>query len=135
MKKINSLIACVFALIFTACNYLDVEPIGQVIPQKTSEYRALLTTAYYTFPKHKKLLTLRADEVFPALFTPTYSSNIDLALLNDSGADPSATSYPWQSMYKVIFYLKAFFCCFFLKFFWRNDCNFICCCFFLALCL
>ena len=107
MKKINSLIACILASVFTACNYLDVEPIGQVIPQKTSEYRALLTTAYYTFPKHKKLLTLRADEVFPALYTPTYSSNIDLALLNDFGADPASTSYPWQSMYKVIFYANS----------------------------
>ena len=99
--------AYLLILSFTACDYLEVEPMGQVIPQKTSEYRALLTTAYYTFPKHKKLLTLRADEVFPTLYTPTYSSNIDLALLNDFGADPASTSYPWQSMYKVIFYANS----------------------------
>lgn len=107
MKKRNLIITLILALGFVSCDYLDVEPVGQVIPQKTSEYRALLTTAYYTFPKHKKLLTLRADEVFPTLYTPTYSSNIDLALLNDFGADPAATAYPWQSMYKVIFYANS----------------------------
>ena len=107
MRKLNQILVCFLVWSMIACDYLDVEPVGQVIPHKTSEYRALLTTAYYTFPKHKKLLTLRADEVFPTLYTPTYSSNIDLALLNDVGADPASTSYPWQSMYKVIFYANS----------------------------
>lgn len=38
------------ALGLASCNYLEIEPVGKVIPHKTSEYRALLTEGYSRFP-------------------------------------------------------------------------------------
>ena len=57
MKLIHYIV--MMTALFTSCNYLDVEPVGKVIPDEVSEYRALLTTAYSRFPQHKKLLTVR----------------------------------------------------------------------------
>ena len=37
------------ALGLASCNYLEIEPVGKVIPHKTSEYRALLTEGYSRF--------------------------------------------------------------------------------------
>ncbi len=106
MKRIMILLG-VWLLTATSCDYLNVKPIGKVIPEKSSEFRALLTSAYSTFPTHKKLLALRSDELFPMLYTPTYSSYIDLALLKDAGADSDTYTYPWQDLYKVIFYANS----------------------------
>ena len=44
MKLIHYIV--MMTALFTSCNYLDVEPVGKVIPDEVSEYRALLTTAY-----------------------------------------------------------------------------------------
>ena len=38
------------AMGFASCNYLEIEPVGKVIPHKTSEFRALLTEGYQSFP-------------------------------------------------------------------------------------
>lgn len=107
MKKRYIIILLTLVTGTISCNYLDVDPVGKVIPESTSEYRALLTSAYNSFPRHKKLLTLRSDEVFPTLFTPTYTSNLDLALLIDNGRNPATASYPWQLLYKVAFYANS----------------------------
>ena len=53
---------------FTSCNYLDVEPVGKVIPDEVSEFRALLASAYSTYPRYKHYLTVRSDEVFPYIW-------------------------------------------------------------------
>ena len=46
MKRIYILLIAVFSLGMGGCNYVDVDPVGKVIPDEVSEYRALLTTAY-----------------------------------------------------------------------------------------
>lgn len=53
------------ALGFTACNYLEIEPVGKVIPHKTSEYRGLLTEGYFRFPytDSKTYTCLLSDEI------------------------------------------------------------------------
>ena len=48
MKRIYILLIAVFSLGMGGCNYVDVDPVGKVIPDEVSEYRALLTTAYST---------------------------------------------------------------------------------------
>lgn len=41
------------ALGLASCNYLEIEPVGKVIPHKTSEYRALLTEGYSPVSLHQ----------------------------------------------------------------------------------
>ena len=43
------------ALGLASCNYLEIEPVGKVIPHKTSEYRALLTEGYSRFHQFEGL--------------------------------------------------------------------------------
>ena len=107
MKKLSILLSTALIAGLTSCNYLDVEPVGKVIPEKVTEYRALLTSAYNTSITYKKLLALRSDELFPALGTPTYDQYIDIALLNDVGAGPTTETYPLTTMYKIIFYANS----------------------------
>lgn len=103
MKKIIYLLP-VLCLSLFSCNYLDREPIGQVIPETASDFRALLTTAYQTFPTHKNLLTVRADEVDMDFLAAAYDGYKDIATWNDETADWKTYSFPYVSMYQTIFY-------------------------------
>lgn len=105
MKYIQYIV--VSLVLFTSCNYLDVEPVGKVIPDEISEFRALLTTAYGTYPQYKRLLTVRSDEVFPDAYGLSYEDHIDLATWNDENPDPITPTYPWTDAYKTIFYANS----------------------------
>ncbi len=105
MKLIHYIV--MMTALFTSCNYLDVEPVGKVIPDEVSEYRALLTTAYSRFPQHKKLLTVRGDEVGPGMISITYDSRIDIVTWNYESPDPVTYTFPWTQMYNVIFYANS----------------------------
>lgn len=109
MKRIYSILFTCFAVVFTSCNYLDITPVGKVIPEKVTEYRALLTSAYSVGLSHKVLLAVRSDEVFPYNYDGwgSYDNYIDVATWNDATVDPLAKTYPWNSMYKVIFYANS----------------------------
>lgn len=103
MKKYIYLLPVLFSTLLS-CNYLDREPIGQVIPETASDFRALLTTAYQTFPSHKNLLTVRADEVDMDFLAAAYDGYKDIATWNDETADWKTYSFPYVSMYQTIFY-------------------------------
>ena len=46
-KKLYITFALLGSLLITSCDsFLDIQPIGKVIPNTLSEYRALLTEAY-----------------------------------------------------------------------------------------
>lgn len=95
------------ALSLSSCNYLDVEPVGKVIPDEVSEYRALLTSSYSIFPKHKHLLSVRSDEMVPYAMGLAFNEYLNIALWNDSNSDPVTPIYPWTTMYRVIFYANS----------------------------
>lgn len=95
----------------TACNYLEIEPVGQVIPHKTSEFRALLTSGYYAYPfgSARTYTCLLSDEV----------ATIDAgAFWNASEVVPlgynftwqyggQMQEYPYQYFYQSMFYANA----------------------------
>ncbi len=101
----------IFLLAFFAgsCDYLDITPTGMVIPEKLTEYRALLTSAYERTTQHKVLLAVRSDEAFPYNWDGygSYDDYIDVATWNDAAIDPLAKAYPWTSVYKIIFYANT----------------------------
>ncbi len=107
MKRIYIFWTVLLALGWGGCNYVDVDPVGKVIPDEISEFRAMLTTAYATYPPYRRYLMVRSDEVFPDAFGLSYDNYIDLATLNDENPDPLTETYPWTSMYHVIFYANS----------------------------
>lgn len=109
LKNMKRLLYTIFfaALSLTSCNYLDVEPVGKVIPDEVSEFRALLTSAYSIFPKHKPLLSVRSDEMIPYAMGLSFNEYLNIALWDDSNSDPATPIYPWITMYKVIFYTNS----------------------------
>ncbi len=91
-----------------SCGYLDVKPVGQVIPESVTEYRAMLTSGYNSFPQYKNLLGVRADEVFPsAKKTSTYNDYISVALWDELNPGAYTQAFPWISMYTAIFYANS----------------------------
>lgn len=100
MKKSAYLLFAAFGL--AACNYLEIEPVGQVIPHKTSEFRALLTTGYYAYPfsEAQSYTCLLADEV----------GTIDAsAFWNASDAVPLGYNYTWQYGTQMLEYPYQYF--------------------------
>ena len=64
MKKIYVLALLSCLLMLSACDsYLDIRPVGSVIPQTAEEYRALLARAYLNVPNDRGLACLRSDEM------------------------------------------------------------------------
>jgi hypothetical protein len=56
------LIAILFS--FTACNdFLDIQPVGKVMPKTGQEFRDLLTEAYSAIPSDRGMATFRSDEL------------------------------------------------------------------------
>ncbi len=105
--KMKNIFYIISFVLLSSCNYLDVEPTGKVIPEKVTEFRAMMTSAYSKYPAYKHLLAMRADEVFP--FTGEYSAYdrfIDFAIWNDNSPSMQET-YPWLSLYNVIFYTNS----------------------------
>lgn len=102
MKKIYTILSTL--LLFGSCNYLDVEPVGKVIPESITDFRAMMTSAYSKIPAYKRVLTVRGDEVVPYNFGPFFDSFVDVALWNDNGNNPVTVDYSWTEMYNVIFY-------------------------------
>ena len=92
--------------VLSSCNYLDIVPTGKVIPEKVTEFRALLTNGYSAFPKYKYLLSLRSDEVMPIVGDSYYMDYIDFAIWQDNSPN-TTVNYPWSNPYKAIFYANS----------------------------
>ncbi|MDO5035745.1 MAG: RagB/SusD family nutrient uptake outer membrane protein [Porphyromonas sp.] len=95
----------------TSCDkYLDIIPVGEVIPTKSEEYNALLNSAYSIFPRHKELLTMRGVQVDP-IIDPWGLSSFPMykniyTWTDTSDADDRTEEYPYISFYQTIFYVN-----------------------------
>ncbi|KIO78213.1 hypothetical protein TH53_05015 [Pedobacter lusitanus] len=106
MKKIIQLCA-VLLVLFTlgSCKkYLDIEPVGRVIPTTTEDFRALLTSAYNSFSEHKSLLALRSDELKLNEDQEDVILYRDIYKWNDATPDPSTFSFQYVALYNTIFF-------------------------------
>ncbi|CAM1348357.1 RagB/SusD family nutrient uptake outer membrane protein [Tenacibaculum ascidiaceicola] len=85
-------------------DYLDVEPIGQIIPKSVEDYRSFLTTAYGIEKNNHVLTTYRSDEL--QLTKASFASELyeDLFIWNDESASPLTTAFSYASFYKIIFH-------------------------------
>ncbi|TAJ13918.1 RagB/SusD family nutrient uptake outer membrane protein [Marinilabiliaceae bacterium JC017] len=108
MKKIYNvslgLTIALLALVNVSCDdFLDIQPVGKVIPETYSDFRGMLTASYEAMPGNRSLSTVRADEVTLDPYGNSAGSLKDIYTWNDATPDPSTQQFPWQAFYKVIF--------------------------------
>lgn len=105
MKNILFKILCISSFVLSSCDdYLDIEPVGQVIPKTVQDFRSFLTAAYSITKEHKVLTAYRADEldlISDGLGVEQYE---DLFIWNDEAPNPLTRSYPYATFYNTIFY-------------------------------
>ena len=106
--KIKHLLYCVLALgSFTlqSCDdFLDIQPIGKVIPKTGAEYRALLTKAYDDVPEDRGLATFRSDEMkMDGASSEDYNAYFDIWSWNDDASQETTSSFSWRTFYHTIY--------------------------------
>lgn len=84
--------------------YLEIEPVGKVIPTSVEDFRALITSAYVGFPKHKALLAFRTDELTLNEFSDDFPAVKDIYTWKDANQDGLTVPFPYIQFYKSIFY-------------------------------
>lgn len=104
MRKINIYLIGLFALIFTSCdNFLDVKPVGKVIPTTYQDYRDLMTYAYSSVPEDRSLASVRGDELqLMKDWNDDYLLYHSIFTWQDISPDASTRSFPWQQFYAAI---------------------------------
>ncbi|AYN04015.1 MULTISPECIES: RagB/SusD family nutrient uptake outer membrane protein [unclassified Flavobacterium] len=109
MKNISKyLFLFVAAIVASSCDdYLDVKPVGKVIPETLTDFRAVLTRGYAVFPLHKSLTALRTDEMILEEESNDYAFYKDNYIWNDANPDLIATKFPYGALYNCIFYANV----------------------------
>lgn len=102
---ISGVLAAVMTLTVGCDSFLDIQPVGKVIPTTADEFRSLLTEAYSYVPDDRGLASFRSDEV---LMDPTMSSNdlnsyLDIWRWNDSAPGENTATFSWRQFYHVLF--------------------------------
>lgn len=109
MKNISKyLFLFVVAIVASSCDdYLDVKPVGKVIPETLVDFRAVLTRGYATFPLHKSLTALRTDEMILEEESNDLAFYKDNYIWNDANPDRISTKFPYAGLYNCIFYTNV----------------------------
>lgn len=104
MKRINMCMALMSVLLLTGCDhFLDIKPVGKVIPTTYQDYRDLMTYAYESVPTDRSLSTVRGDEL--QLVYDDWGDYLpyqSIFIWKDVNPDENTVDFPWQEYYKVI---------------------------------
>ncbi|QQD15589.1 RagB/SusD family nutrient uptake outer membrane protein [Sphingobacterium sp. UDSM-2020] len=104
-KKLIYIALLAVSLTTASCNkYLDIQPVGTVVPTTEADFRALMFSGYKVYPEHKSFLTLRTDELLLDEFSTDLATLKDLYLWNDQNPDRNTQPMAWETFYKSIFY-------------------------------
>lgn len=108
--KISKIFAVLLAAssmtMITGCDsFLDIQPVGKVIPTTVPEFRSLITEAYRTVPDDRGLTEYRTDEVLldASLSSNDLGSYLDIWLWNDLTPDENTATFSWRQFYHVLF--------------------------------
>ena len=107
-KKIYYIFTLIGSLLLSSCDsYLDIQPVGQVIPNTLAEYRALFTTAYNTALNDRGICEIRTD-IATILQSDATSKNSlgDVEKWNDVNPIIPISIMPTQSSIKKMKYQK-----------------------------
>ncbi len=106
MKKLLYIILLGCMMVTTACDsYLDIKPVGSVIPGTLAEYRALLTRSYkdISLLRDRGMANFRSDEMFVRNKDFDLDSYADIERWNDKAPNSSTSSFEWVVYYNVLF--------------------------------
>jgi len=105
MKKLNILLVSFICLFTVSCDdFLDVQPVGKVIPTTYDDFRALMTNAYETEGglQSKSLASIRGDEFTINESQGDAKEHKDIYIWNDINQDLQVRVFDWQSYYKIL---------------------------------
>ncbi len=106
LSKIYPLLLCLAAFLGAGCDsFLDIQPVGKVIPTTVPEFRSLITEAYVTVPDDRGLASFRSDEVLldATLSVNDLGSYLDIWRWNDATPDENTATFQWRNHYHVLF--------------------------------
>lgn len=104
MKKLNIFILAIVCMMTTSCSdFLDVTPVGKVIPTTYEDFRALMTNAYERAGglNGKSLSSIKGDE-FVLIENKESSLHKDIYIWNDVNQDSKTRQFDWQQYYKTL---------------------------------
>ena len=110
MRKIYIATILTGSILLSSCDsYLDIQPVGKVIPNTLSEYRALLTTAYNKGAKiiDKGVIDFRSDMAIVSTSSTAQNAYSDIEKWNDITPSSTTREFQWESFYSVIYYANA----------------------------
>lgn len=110
MRKIYIAIILAGSFLLSSCDsYLDIQPVGKVIPNTLSEYRALLATAYNKGAKiiDKGVIDFRSDMSTASTSSAAQNAYSDIEKWNDITPSSSTREFQWETFYSVIYYANA----------------------------
>lgn len=109
-KTIYTALLCM-GLAASSCDYLELEPVGQVIPHTTYEYRSLLTEGYFRFPytESRSFIALMTDELESfeksGFLVPTEAIALNYNFSWEYGIN--MRELPYEQFYRAIFIANA----------------------------
>lgn len=106
MRKVIGLIILACLVTLAGCdNYLDIQPVGSVIPNSLTEYRSLLARAYKNVSalSARGMACLRSDEM--QIRDDEYDQSYygDIERWNDLAPSPYTTQFEWGKFYNILF--------------------------------
>ncbi len=106
MKLSKIFLPIIAATALTGCDsFLDIQPVGKVIPTTAGEFRSLITEGYSNVPYDRGLTSFRTDEVLldATMDANDLSSYLDIWRWNDTSSDENTASFSWRTFYHVLF--------------------------------
>ena len=103
MRKIYIMLLMSSVVLLTACDMLDIQPTGKVIPQTLAEYRALIATAYKNVPDARGLACFRSDELYVKDDSWEQDRYGKIECWDDFSAPGQTTSFEWKNFYSIMF--------------------------------
>lgn len=104
MKRFNLYIMTLSLLMLTSCDiFLDITPVGKVIPTTFQDYRDLMTNAYEVIPTDRSLSTVRGDEL--QLVYDDWGDYLlyqSIYVWKDINPDANTINFAWQQYYRAI---------------------------------
>lgn len=101
-NKIYILLLSAVLFSLSACDkYLDIKPVGSVIPVTLAEHRALLSRAYKNIQSDRGLVSFRSDEMMAASNRLSYYRDIES--WNDTAPSDGTATFTWSNFYAVSF--------------------------------
>lgn len=106
MRKVIRLIILACLVTLVSCDkYLDIQPVGSVIPNSLEEYRGLLSRAYKNVSalSARGMACLRSDEMQVRDDEYDQSYYGDIERWNDLAPSPYTTQFEWGKFYNILF--------------------------------